>query len=228
VSTFDLKRTLLKQGVPSYRVHVSGIPIRNTFEDDIHPSILFKKYQIDPIKKVVLIMAGAHGVLKNTTELCQQLLMNHSVQVIVVCGNNKLLKNELHKIEPMYKKRLHVFGYVERVDELYRISSCMVTKPGGITLSEAAALSLPVVLYKPVPGQEKENALYFQKKGAAIIVTRPEDVVVEVKRLLKNEQKLLSMREHIGQIHLKNSAQVIIEDILNERKTDANRKLIVH
>ena len=41
----------------------------------------------------------------------------------------------------------------------------MITKPGGITLSEAAALQVPVILYKPVPGQENENAMYFERKG---------------------------------------------------------------
>ena len=52
--------------------------------------------------------------------------------------------------------RLKVLGYVERIDELFRITDCMITKPGGITLTEATAIGVPVILYKPVPGQEKK------------------------------------------------------------------------
>ncbi len=225
VATDELKQKMVKQGVPSFRVHVTGIPIRESFENLILPSVLFRKYGMDPSKKVVLLMAGAHGVLKNTVDHCQSLLRDEKNQVVVVCGKNETLKDELTTISRNYSGRLKVFGYVERVDELFRISSCMVTKPGGITLSEASAIGLPVVLYKPIPGQEKENALFFQSKGAAIIANRPEDVIGEVTELLNNEQKLLSMKSKMRQIHKANASQSIIEDILTETIIYKKRKI---
>ncbi|MFZ3590907.1 diglucosyl diacylglycerol synthase [Bacillus sp. DJP31] len=226
VATEELKKKMVAQGVPSFRIHVTGIPIRESFEESIQPSVLFKKYGINPTKKVVLLMAGAHGVLKNTVEHCQSLLKDEKIQVAVVCGKNETLREELHGIASAYPDRLHVFGYVERVDELFRISSCMVTKPGGITLSEASAIGLPVVLYKPIPGQEKENAQFFQSKGAAIIANRPEDVITEVTDLLKNEQKLVAMKSQMKQIHKENSSQSIIEDILLESKMYTKRQIV--
>lgn len=79
-------------------------------------------------------------------------------------GKNEALKQDLLSLQKQNSDALKVFGYVENIDELFRVTSCMITKPGGITLSEAAALQVPVILYKPVPGQENENAMYFERK----------------------------------------------------------------
>ena len=54
--------------------------------------------------------------------------------------------------------------FVEDIHELYKIACCMITKPGGITLTEALSVQLPLIIIKPVPGQEKENARYFEKR----------------------------------------------------------------
>ncbi|MFD1738433.1 diglucosyl diacylglycerol synthase [Bacillus salitolerans] len=226
VSNEDLKRKMVRFGVPSFKVFVSGIPIRSTFEKQLKPSVLYKKYGLDPSKKVVLLMAGAHGVLKNTKELCKGLLSDPTTQVLVICGKNESLKEDLEEIKPHFSGRLHIFGYVERVDEMFRMATCMITKPGGITLSEAAAMGLPVILYRPVPGQEKENALYFQKKGAAIIVNRQEEVIDETRKLLTNDQKLLYMKSQMKQIHKENAAQSIIDDILLESKMFTRNELL--
>ena len=71
-----------------------------------------------------------------------------NLQVVVVCGKNEALKQDLLSLQKQNSDVLKVFGYVENIDELFRVTS-MITKPGGITLSEAA-LQVPVILYKPV------------------------------------------------------------------------------
>ncbi|WP_456278661.1 diglucosyl diacylglycerol synthase [Bacillus sp. AK128] len=214
VATEEVKNRLIQKGVEGFKVLVTGIPIRDSFTQGQPLSSLYKKYGLNTQKKTILIMAGAHGVLKHTVEHCESLLQADSIQLIVVCGSNRLLKEELNHLVASHKDRLFVFGYVERVDELFRVSTCMITKPGGITLSEAASIGLPLVLYKPVPGQENENAKYFQAKGAAIIVDRPEYLLNEVTHLLKYEERLLSMKNNLKDISKSNSAQTIIEDIL--------------
>ena len=62
----------------------------------------------------------------------------------------------------------------------------MITKPGGITLSEAARLQVPVILYKPVPGQENENAMYFERKG-------PQLSFVMIVRFLQKQRRYYKM-----------------------------------
>ncbi|MGM7722009.1 diglucosyl diacylglycerol synthase [Metabacillus sp. Hm71] len=227
VATNNVKEKLIQLGIHPGRVKVTGIPIRSQFEEDLDKQDIFKKYDLDPNKKILLIMAGAHGVLKNVKELCHSFISkSEDIQTVVVCGNNTPLKENLEPLARSYPNQFKVLSYVERVDELYRITSCMITKPGGITLTEATALGVPVVLFKPVPGQEKENAHFFEDNQAAIIVNQIEDIAEEVHKLLSDEKKLTSMRENIKKLHVPKSADLIIEDMLKEAAFIRNKQLM--
>ncbi|MED1478632.1 diglucosyl diacylglycerol synthase [Bacillus altitudinis] len=216
VATDYVKQKLVEIGTHPSNVKVTGIPIRPQFEVDVPKSIIYKKYGLSSDKKVLLIMAGAHGVLKNVKELCEALLLDSEVQIVVVCGKNAALKQSLSELEQAHPNQLKALGYVEQIDELFRVTDCMITKPGGITLTEATAIGVPVILYKPVPGQEKENALFFEDYGAAIVINRHEDILESVTNLLQDEEKLESMKQNIKKLHLKQSSQTILEDIVEQ------------
>lgn len=216
VATDYVKQKLVEIGTHPSDVKVTGIPIRPQFEVDVPKSIIYKKYGLSSDKKVLLIMAGAHGVLKNVKELCEALLLDSEVQIVVVCGKNAALKQSLTELEQAHPNQLKALGYVEQIDELFRVTDCMITKPGGITLTEATAIGVPVILYKPVPGQEKENALFFEDYGAAIVINRHEDILESVTNLLQDEEKLESMKQNIKKLHLKQSSQTILEDIVEQ------------
>lgn len=217
VATNHVKNKLTEIGVHPSSIKVTGIPIRAQFEEKQNQKEIYKKYQLDPNKKTLLIMAGAHGVLKNVKELCQTFITNRKdIQTVVVCGKNTLLKESLEPLAQMYPENFKVYSYVERVDELYQITSCMITKPGGITLTEATALGVPVILFKPVPGQEKENALFFEQNRAAIVVNQIEDMVDEVDKLLSDQEKLEEMKKNIKKLHVPHSADLILDDIIKE------------
>ncbi|MFJ5672689.1 diglucosyl diacylglycerol synthase [Bacillus safensis] len=224
VATDYVKQKLVEIGTHPSDVKVTGIPIRPQFEADVPKSIIYKKYGLSSDKKVLLIMAGAHGVLKNVKELCGALLLDSEVQIVVVCGKNAALKQSLSVLEQAHPDQLKALGYVEQIDELFRVTDCMITKPGGITLTEATAIGVPVILYKPVPGQEKENALFFEDYGAAIVINRHEDILESVTNLLQDEEKLETMKQNIKKLHLKQSSQTILEDIVEQSDLIMNNK----
>ncbi|MER0139731.1 diglucosyl diacylglycerol synthase [Bacillus safensis subsp. safensis] len=224
VATDYVKQKLVEIGTHPSDVKVTGIPIRPQFEADVPKSMIYKKYGLSSDKKVLLIMAGAHGVLKNVKELCEALLLDSEVQIVVVCGKNATLKQSLSVLEQAHPDQLKALGYVEQIDELFRVTDCMITKPGGITLTEATAIGVPVILYKPVPGQEKENALFFEDYGAAIVINRHEDILESVTNLLQDEEKLETMKQNMKKLHLKQSSQTILEDIVEQSDLIMNNK----
>ncbi|PFZ13819.1 diglucosyl diacylglycerol synthase [Bacillus pseudomycoides] len=226
VATDYVKKVMVEIGVPSEQIVETGIPIRKSFEVTINPEILYSRYHLSREKKILLIVAGAHGVLGNVKELCQSFMTVPNLQIAVVCGKNEALKQELLGLKEQKPEALTVFGYVENIDELFRITSCMITKPGGITLSEAAALQVPVILYKPVPGQENENAMYFEKKGAALVIREDEDIFVKTKALLEDDMKLLQMKEAMKGIYRPEPACHIVDTILEENHVQPNHMLI--
>ena len=143
-----------------------------------------------------------------------------NLQVVVVCGKNEALKQDLLSLQKQNSDALKVFGYVENIDELFRVTSCMITKPGGITLSEAAALQVPVILYKPVPGQENENAMYFERKGATVVIRDDSEVFAKTEALLQDDVKLLQMKEAMKSIYLPEPAGHIVDAILAENHAE--------
>ncbi|MEI4622625.1 diglucosyl diacylglycerol synthase [Bacillus pfraonensis] len=222
VATDHVKKVMVEIGVPSEQIVETGIPIRRNFELTMNSELIYNKYQLSREKKILLIVAGAHGVLGNVKELCQSFMSVPNLQVAVVCGKNDALKQELLVLQEQDPEVLKVFGYVENIDELFRVTSCMITKPGGITLSEAAALQVPVILYKPVPGQENENALYFEKKGAAVVVREDAEIFVKTKALLEDDMKLLQMKEAMRSIYRPEPASHIVDTILEENHAQSN------
>ncbi|MBD1380190.1 diglucosyl diacylglycerol synthase [Metabacillus arenae] len=226
VASPNVKKKLVELGTHPDQVKVTGIPIRSRFEKPYVSDNLFEKYKIDRSKEVVLIMAGAHGVLKNVKGLCESFLNEPNLQVVVCCGNNHELKKKLEPIAAKYPETIIPLGYIEQMDELFRISSCMITKPGGITLSEATALGVPVMLYKPVPGQEKENALFFEEQNSAIIVNRQEEIKDAVLHVLKDKQKLFEMKESIKELYSPYASRVIVEDVIEAAASITGRNCL--
>ncbi len=211
IATEELQEELKKMNIPVEKTVVSGIPIREAFEEVESISKLYKKFNFKRDKKIVLINSGAFGVLRNIKKVCAELCKNKSIQVAVVCGNNHLQKE---KLESMGLRNLKVFGFIENIDDLYKIAYCMITKSGGITLSEALAVQLPLIIIKPVPGQEKENALYFERKGAAIIANNSYQIIDSTLELINTPSLLIAMKKNMKKMYNKSSSMKIVEDVV--------------
>ncbi|WP_379971066.1 diglucosyl diacylglycerol synthase [Ectobacillus sp. sgz5001026] len=214
VATEYVKELITNIGIPREQITTTGIPIRQNFETLTVHHNYYEKYGLNPSKKTLLILAGAHGVLGNVKELCELFMKVDNLQVVVICGKNEELRNEIQQLQG---DSINVFGYVEQIDELFRISTCLITKPGGITLSEVASLQVPVVLYHPVPGQENENADYFEEMGAAVVVREEEDVFLKTNQLLKDDWKLEKMRDALRKIHNPQAAIQVVSTILEKQ-----------
>ena len=93
-----------------------------------------------------------------------------------------------------------MLGYCTEMHELLEIADLMVTKPGGISLTEAAVKGVPVILYNPVYGQELENAKYFSDKNAAVIVSSESELIYHVLIILNEEGLLDEMKNNIKQL----------------------------
>ncbi len=211
IATNELQEEFKKMNIPTEKIVVSGIPIRDAFEEIDNIAKLHAKYNFKRGSSIVLINSGAFGVFKDIKKVCMELCKHKNIQVAVVCGNNNLQKI---KLESLGFKNLKVFGFIENIHELYKISCCMITKPGGITLTEALAVQLPLIIIKPVPGQEKENALYFEKKGAGIIAYNSYQIVSSTIDLINNPQLLSAMRKNMKKIYNKSSSEKIVDDVL--------------
>lgn len=218
VATDDLKLELKHLGIPDSAIHVSGIPLKRGFRATAASSELYERYKLQPNHPVVLIMAGAQGVMPDLSQICSGLLNDTNVQVALVCGRNLLLKNTIEKQFQAHNgaSRLHVYGFIEPIHELMALSDCLITKPGGVTLSEAIASELPIFIYRPVPGQEKQNALYLESKGAAILANEANELTEQILKLVHDPLRLTLSKLSTKQLQAsQTAADSIILDILS-------------
>ena len=203
---------LKELGINENRIIETGIPIRDIFEENINRNEVALKYGLDADKKTLLIFAGTYGVLNNLPQICKSIDNQDELQTVVICGKNKKLYDKLSRES---FKHTHILGYVSDINELYRFSNLMITKPGGISLSEAAATAIPVILYRPTPGQEMENAKWFAKKNAAVIVNDQTQLMLAVKALNKNEIQKQRMKKNMNHLGHHYAADTIAEDLLH-------------
>ncbi|RED64695.1 MGDG synthase family glycosyltransferase [Cohnella lupini] len=212
VATEDISKQLCELGVHPKRVSATGIPIRPSFMSGSREASVAYGHHLSPDKPVVLVMAAASTAWADTAELCRKLAARCHVQVLVVCGRSLSLRSFL-SAELKTESNATVLGYVEYMDDLMAISSCIVTKPGGLTLSEAIIAELPIVLYRPVPGQERNNARYLESKGAAVVCQTTERLLLAVSELLQVPGRRKEMKKALRALGKRGASDSIALDI---------------
>jgi processive 1,2-diacylglycerol beta-glucosyltransferase len=211
VATDSVQEDLIRHDINFAKITVSGIPVNTKFYELIDKASVMQKYNLSPDRKTVTILAGAQGVLKNVKELCELFLDKSTQQLIVVCGKNESLYEKLRPLARRYPSSMRLLKYVDEIQEIFAITNCLVTKPGGITITEASSMQLPLILYKPVPGQEAENAKYFNKKRAAVISYSIIDTFEHAQRIIHDDELSKSMKKQLSNLHISHSAKIINE-----------------
>jgi processive 1,2-diacylglycerol beta-glucosyltransferase len=214
VPSEETKEKLISNGISSGKIWLSGIPIDPKFRKTCDKNAAAESVGLSLSEPIILIMGGSQGIGPVTEIL--KILNNSKVnfQIIVVAGNNKKLYRVLHKKASHLNKKTVVLGYTENIDELMEISSLIISKPGGITVSESLAKGLPVLIVKPIPGHEEMNTNHLVKHKVGIKVDRLQDVEVFVTELLRNPEALRNMRERAKAFSKPDSALDIARTVL--------------
>lgn len=196
VGNRDVFEDLVARGIDPQSIKITGIPVNPRFEQALDRREIRKRLKLLPDYPVFLIMGGAYGVLGGMKKVCRSLADSEvPVQSLVVCGRDEKLYKFMDGIAAEAKNPMHLFGFVENVEDLMAVSDIIITKAGGLTVSEALTRHLPLLILKPIPGQEEENARFIQRIGAGLVVQTEDELEGTAERLLRNPQELEHMRE---------------------------------
>ncbi|MFE5322420.1 glycosyltransferase [Paenibacillus sp. NPDC056579] len=213
VAAEEIKDQLASYGCSRHQIEVSGIPIRSDFiRYDASSHNEFRTI-LDPYRKTVLILAGSYGVLGNVDDMIRPLLAIDDCQIAVVCGRNAKLEQKL-LAQYSDEQHVHIFGFLDNIHQLMALSSCIISKAGGLTLSESLALRIPLFIYKPFAGQEKENAIFLSNKGVASISYSTEELTDQIRRFFGDELLSAEIKYRMERIQSKCAAEFIVEDVL--------------
>ncbi|CAG7642637.1 Processive diacylglycerol beta-glucosyltransferase [Paenibacillus solanacearum] len=217
VGAEHVQQALLRHRVPADRIIVTGIPIRLPFTQSYDKESLREKFGLDRQMPTVLVMGGGHGLIgKQFASILQEIRFPCPVQFIIVCGRNEKLRQRLEEElrAAGMPHKVMITGFVDYVHELMALSDLIVTKPGGLTVSEALALELPMLLYKPIPGQEQDNARYLQRIGAAVEAHSAVELAMQLQDIIENRSLLFRMKQNAKAARRKEGAAQALAAIL--------------
>ena len=201
--------------ISEQRIISSGIPIRQAFTKQQDPAQAKKALGLDPGCVHLLMMCGSMGC-GPMARLSKQIirLLPENAAFTIICGTNQGLRKKLQR---RYggDARIHICGYVDNISQLMDSADLYLTKPGGISTTEAAAKGLPMVFIDAVAGCEEYNKIYFIKKGAAKTAAAVEDIALLCTELLKQPAVLRQMHDSLASLEQPNAAGVIFEEMNN-------------
>ena len=200
VSNEDAKADLVGWGIPADIVKVMGIPVEPVFSRKLDRSAMRDKVGLDKDVFTVLVIGGGFGVGPIEEIVKEMGFVSGAVQAIVKCGHNKTLQDKIADIAGSMKIKVKVLGFVDNVYEYMSASDILISKSGGITVSESLAKELPMIVIAPIPGQETRNSDFLIRHNAAIKIRSADELSSVVSGLVAHPEKMDSMKASIRAI----------------------------
>lgn len=207
---------MAKRGIPRDKMIVTGIPTEGVFSGEFDTAAVRARYSLDPSRKTIFLLSGGFGVGPMEKMLLALNKCAAPIQVIAVCGHNKKAYEDIEKLKPGLKYPVVLLGFTDKVAELMSVSDLMVTKAGGISVTEAMNARLPMILFASIPGQETWNEKMLLSAGAARKANEVKDIPVIADSALLTAGMLDAMKRAIDRIRRPDAAERIAETILND------------
>lgn len=213
VATDQMKQELLDDGFHKGKIFACGIPVSVDFQEVPERTKALQALGFSATTPVVLIMGGGLGLGGENFALKALETLEKPLQIIVVAGKNQSLLAQAKNFARISHHQVLVFGYTDRVREFMAAADLLVSKPGALTISEALAMCLPMLLHEPIPGPEAENAVYESGAGTAVWLRAGEELAPAVKELLSRPDRLERMKRRACSCRRPQAAHDIVQAI---------------
>jgi processive 1,2-diacylglycerol beta-glucosyltransferase len=181
-------------GVSRAATTVTGIPVHPAFAAPLDRAACLARLGLRGGRPVVLLLAGGHGAGPIEAPYRALLEVEVPLEVVVITGRNEKARSLLGAIEVPGRHRSTVLGYTDRMHEWLAVEDLVVTKPGGLTVSEALARGVGLMLINPIPGQEERNSDFLLEQGAAVKANHLPTLAYKVTELLRHPRRLEQLK----------------------------------
>ncbi|MDR0840180.1 MAG: glycosyltransferase [Christensenellaceae bacterium] len=201
-----------KKGIDRSRVLPFGIPISPKFTKSIAAQEARRELGLDAQRRTLLVMSGSMGY-GNVVQLISRIdAVASDLQIVCVCGRNDKLQAKLSRLQTT--NPIKIYGFIDNIDLYMDAADCIITKPGGLTITEAMAKKLPMILVNPIPGQEERNSDFLLNNGAAIKVSKTFSIEESMYFLFSNLERPELMRKSIALIARSNATTRLCDFIM--------------
>lgn len=215
VGSEEIKEGMVQRGIPDEKVLVSGIPVHPAFGDPVDERAVRKQYGIGD-GPVVLLMAGAYGMIGGFSEVVHRVAeQGPSATYVAITGHDRALKESLEAVRGKTKNPLLPLGYTREVWDLMGIADILVSKAGGLTTSEAMARSLPMAIFRPIPGQEMANVKLVLGRGAGFWAKTTDELIQGLSGFFDRGEERARMVAAAKSLGRPQAAEMIAHDVLD-------------
>lgn len=224
VATPQMRTTMVNRGIDPGRVHVTGIPIRREFaRRDVDAAALRSRLGLPQDRAIVLLMGGGLGI-GPIGKMLDALDESHAdICAVAIVGRSA--RSEARVLERARNVRypVRVMRFVDNVYDYMHAADALISKPGGLTTAEALAAQIPMILFKPLPGQEERNTRFLIRHGAAIRPKRVDDLAASAAALLRDPAARARMREAMQRIAKPDAADDVARIVLRAAGSHASQ-----
>lgn len=205
----DLANEMVEKGVPANLLIPSGIPVADRFVNHLSYQQARTKLKLPDSKYVYVIMSGGVGC-GNISEICQGIINREDYPFIgyVLAGhNNKLTKTLRQQFEN--DERFKILSFTTDVADYMAAADVLITKPGGLSSTEAAVVNVPMVHLITIPGCETKNAQFFMEHQMSVVSKTTDESAEMAVKLVHDCQACQLMRQkQAEQINPQAAAQI--------------------
>ncbi len=216
VAAEETKQCVLKCGVNSKKIIVTGIPVGQKFLKKQNRNELLKKFDLNPDFFTLLIVGGQLNFGELKTVIKDVTKRAPAIQIVVVAGRDHLLEEKLKDSELSQVKHVKIFGFVDNIEELMSVAHLIFTKAGGLTTTECLAKGLPMLVYKVIPGQEEDNLNFILKYGAGARAATISEIIEKIVHLFSERRELLEMHRRAVAIGKPLAAKAIADFVVRQ------------
>lgn len=214
VSTPNMQTQLEKFNVPKNAIKISGIPIAKQFSIPQPKEEAKRQLKFNPQKRLVTLIQGNTGqvaIEPIIKRMNSEKRTDFQLAVIISQKGNldKKAKNLLSQTNIPHQ----IFGFVNNMSTFLFATDILISKPGGIIVTESLSCNTPMIIVNPIPGQEIANMNFLLENNAALYAQNPDDLMKKISLLLDNKKVYDGLKKNIQKIAHPQSTQTIIEDI---------------
>ena len=195
VANDDMVTKMITEGVDSRCIYPYGIPVDEVFFEEKEKQLVIEELGLDKNLPTILMMAGSFGV-SNVFDVYENIIdIDLDFQIILVTGRNQKLYNHFEEVIGSSPKKTKLIYFTDEINKFMQASDIIITKPGGLTVTEALACNIPMAVFNAIPGQEEENAEFLLKHNMAVRISDGNSCRAAIVELLKDSEKLEDMKE---------------------------------
>ncbi|MBI2885061.1 MAG: hypothetical protein HYY15_02685 [Candidatus Omnitrophica bacterium] len=208
----ELRDRFVANGIEAERVRVFGIPVPPRAIQPADLERVAGQFGVDRNRPMILVMGGGSGFGPLRELMLSLDRVPMPCQFVVLGGTNHALVHWLR--QQSFRQPITVHSYVDTVPELMRLATLIITKPGGLTTSEALAFGTPLLMVSPIPGQEMCNARYLLSHEAALLLEHPHLAHEVVTQLLEQPERLAALKTRMKRLAHPNAGLDIAQHMI--------------